>query len=94
MAFSSGNHAQGVAAAARLAEAGARVIACDLDGERCFLTTYLDLTERKAAEDALRKSQEEFRLLVQGVTDYAIFVLDLKIVKWQEVQGSAEASKA
>ena len=25
---------------------------------------------------------------------YAIFVLDLKIVKWQEVQGSAEASKA
>jgi PAS domain S-box-containing protein len=35
-----------------------------------------DLTERRAAEDELRKSQEQFRLLVQGVTDYAIYLLD------------------
>lgn len=35
-----------------------------------------DLSERRRAEEQLRESQEEFRLLVQGVTDYALFMLD------------------
>src|SRR3978361_2232744 len=33
-------------------------------------------TDRKAAQDALKASEERFRLLVQGVTDYAIYMLD------------------
>lgn len=35
-----------------------------------------DLSERKATQDALRQSEQRFRMLVQGVQDYAIYMLD------------------
>ena len=41
-----------------------------------FAKITRDLTERMAAREALQRSENQFRLLVQGVTDYAIYMLD------------------
>ena len=43
-----------------------------------------DISERKYAEEALRAGEEQFRLLTNGVKDYAIFMLDTagRIVTW------------
>jgi PAS domain S-box-containing protein len=45
-----------------------------------------DITERKRVEDALRDSEERFRLMASGVKDYANVMLDPEgfIVSWNE----------
>jgi PAS domain S-box-containing protein len=42
--------------------------------------------ERQRAEEDLKQSEERFRLLVKGVTDYAIFMLDPegRVASWNE----------
>ena len=51
-----------------------------------FAKVTRDLTERRAAEESIRASEERFRLLVQGVRDYAIFMLDPDgvVASWNE----------
>jgi PAS domain S-box-containing protein len=40
-----------------------------------FAKITRDITERRRAQEALRQSEQRFRMLVQGVTDYAIYML-------------------
>jgi PAS domain S-box-containing protein len=49
-----------------------------------FAKITRDISERKAADETLRLSEQQFRMLVQGVTDYAIYMLDVdgRITNW------------
>ncbi|WP_046861829.1 hybrid sensor histidine kinase/response regulator [Microvirga massiliensis] len=61
-----------------------------------FAKVTRDFTERRASQEALRKSEEQFRLLVHGVIDYAIFMLDPggHVANWnsgaQRIKGYSE----
>lgn len=41
-----------------------------------FAKITRDLTERKLTEESLKRSEEQFRILVQSVADYSIYMLD------------------
>ncbi len=41
-----------------------------------FAKVTRDITERRSAQEALRESERQFRLLVNNVTDYALYMLD------------------
>jgi PAS domain S-box-containing protein len=54
------------------------------DGPLVYTSFVRDITERRRTEEALRKSEERFRLLVEGVEDYAIYMLDThgRVTTW------------
>ncbi|TWC22951.1 MULTISPECIES: PAS domain-containing sensor histidine kinase [unclassified Pseudomonas] len=51
-----------------------------------FAKITRDLTDRKMAEETLKQSEQQFRLLVQSVTDYAIYMLDPdgQVTNWNQ----------
>lgn len=53
---------------------------------RGFAKVTRDVSDRRAADEALRQSEERFRLMVASVKDYAIFMLDPdgKVATWNE----------
>src|SRR6476646_10581507 len=60
-----------------------------------FAKITRDMTDKRAAQQALLEAERTFRILVQGVTDYAIFMLDPqgKVANWnagaQRIKGYA-----
>jgi PAS domain S-box-containing protein len=62
-----------------------------------FMKITRDVTDKRKAQEALHSSEERFRLLVQGVTDYAIYMLSPEgtVTNWNEgarrIKGYEEA---
>jgi PAS domain S-box-containing protein len=70
----------------------------DKDGQLIgFAKITRDITDKRDREQALFQSEQRFRMLVQGVQDYAIYMLDKegRVTNWnpgaQKIKGYSEA---
>ena len=61
-----------------------------------FARVLQDLTERKRTEENLRRSEEQLRLLVEGVQDYAICLLDAdgRVTSWNSASERIEGYRS
>ena len=61
-----------------------RLTAVETAQGKFVLYVLRDISARRRAEDALREHEAQFRLLVENVKDYAIFLLDTKgnVLNW------------
>jgi PAS domain S-box-containing protein len=78
--------------------ASAVLTALKVDGKLAgFAKVTRDMTERRRNEELLRQSEERFRLLIDSVKDYAIFMLDPngRVASWnpgaQRLKGYASS---
>ena len=63
------------------------VLQCDAEGTPArILVINNDITASKQSQEVLRQSEERLRLLIQGVKDYAILMLDPqgRVTTWNE----------
>src|SRR6185437_16731262 len=56
----------------------------EIDGELHVVSAIRDVKERRRTTEVLREREERFRLLVDGVREYAIFMLtpDGRVATW------------
>ena len=61
-----------------------RISPIDLDGATAFVGCLRDLSARRALQQELHEAERQFRILVEAITDYGIYMLDYegRVTTW------------